>query len=1130
MPEPTSTPGLPLRAAVAELWRGALGLDQVQDDHNFFFEGGHSVLAVETAIGLRALTGVELDLDILYEYPEFGSLMAALEARTTDRPGARRGEPRPLTAAEERLWVVEQLHPGTPVYHVAALLHCTTALDPDRLRSALDALADRHEALRRGFEAPGRAFALEGAPVPLRRLAAGGLADPELRRLLDEEARLPFDLAQPPLLRALLVRRGPQDGDLLLLTVHHLVCDGLSLSLLEADLRRFYTGSAPDESPAGTLPQGVSVGPRDSTEALEYWRGALAGLPEGPSLPYDRPRPALLGVTGAVHRLEFGAEALAAMTAVAAQERLSPFMAWVAAYLAGLAAVTGDRDLVIAVPVSSRGPGELAEVGMFVDTLPLRLELPPGTTARGLARLVRRVVTGALAHQQVPFQTMMDELRLGGDLSRAPLAQLALSYQDAADWGWPAGEPQASRELLPTGTAKYELLWSVTRRGERVLAELEYHTELFSDHAAARLHQDLLAAIEVAFADPDAELPSSARPEEPYRAVPELVHRQALERPEAVAVEHGDEQLTYGQLDERADAVAAALMAAGLRRGAVVAVPMPRGTDAVTACLGVLRAGCAYLPLDTDQPDARLHAALRTGAEAALVAGEATAERLANLLPVHRLDRIGSPGRAALAQVGAVELLAEDAAYVISTSGSTGRPKGVLVPHGAISRLVPNGNFAPVEATDRMAHLSNPAFDAATFEIWGALAAGATLVVVDREVALSPTRLRTFLTERRITVMFLTTSLLNQVADFAPDAFRHLRTLVFGGEKHDARRLEKVLACRPPGRMVNGYGPTENTTFSTYHEVTLDDVRSGTVPIGRPISRSTAYALGPDGELVGVGEVGELYVGGAGLARGYHNAPEATADSFVPDPFDPRGGQRLYRTGDQVRVLPDGGFEYLGRLDDQVKIRGFRVELGEIELAIGRQPGVRDVVVTSRATADSAEIIAYVTADAPADAPADPATFRGGLRERLRGELPDYMVPTLVLLDELPVNANGKLDRRALPEPTATDRAAPPDRTAHTGHTTTRPAPEPADPLLGELAALWCEVLDLDRVDPEDNFLTLGGHSIKALRLLARIDEESGVQLELAAFLRYPTLRGTAALIRQAAGHEFVWSSDVQPH
>ncbi|MFF3125395.1 amino acid adenylation domain-containing protein [Streptomyces sp. NPDC057908] len=1092
-----------LREAAAAIWRDALGLDDVRDDCNFFDEGGDSVLSVEVAISLRELTGQELELDILYEYPEFGALSAALSGG----PDEGGPETRELTAAEERLWTAEQLHPGSAVYHLAVRYRFPGGLDVIRLRAALDKLAARHEALRRGFVKPALSLTARKVSVACRWVDAQGVSDESVRELVDTEVRTPFDLGRPPLLRALLVDQGDA-GSELVLTVHHLVCDGVSLDLLETQLQQLYEDGSDSEGTewesAGR--QAVSVRPRDAGAALDHWRTMLAGCPGALSLPHDLARPARPGVKGAAHRIPLTDQQVSTILSSAEEERLSPFMAWVAAYVTGLIAVTGDRDLVLAVPASSRGPAQAGEVGMFVDTLPLRFTVRPGATARDVVRLVRRVVTGALAHQQVPFQTLVEEVWSGADRSRAPLAQTALTYMDTTRCGLRWDGHSAEREQIGTGTAKYEVLWLVTRTGRGTVCELEYSTDLFTDEAAAALHRRMVAAIGDAFAQPDAPLTECGTDAlDGFVPIHERVHRRAVEHPGAVAVRHGRTTLTYGELDRRASVLAAGLRTAGIGRGAVVAVPMERGIASVTTCLGILYAGAAYLPVDVAQPAERTRHIVRTAATAAVVMDDAAAELLAEVVPAHLLEKLLVTDEAPVAPAA---VTGADVAYVICTSGSTGRPKAVVVPHRAVVRLVPDADFVAFGPADRVAHVSNPAFDAATLEIWGALAGGGTLVVADRDVLLSPRRMRSFVTDEGISVMFLTVTLLNQVVDFAPDAFRDLRVLLFGGEKHDARRLGKLFAAGPPATVVNGYGPTENTTFSTTHEVTAEDLAKGVVPLGRPLPRSTAYVLDASGQRVGAGGTGELYVGGEGLAHGYLDAPAQTAAAFVPDPFAGRPGQRLYRTGDQVRVLPGERYEYVGRLDDQVKVRGHRVELAEIEAAVRRQNRVADAVVHARPTDDGIEITAFVTPDTPGDGP-QAALDVTVLGDGLRSELPQYMLPTVIVVDRIPVTANGKADREALLSASAGAGAG--------GRTPAEPADpsQDGDPVDGTVTALWQEVLGTGSARPQDNFLNAGGHSIKAMRLLALLGEELDVTIDLVDFFENPTLRGLTTLVRQ---------------
>lgn len=1099
-----------LRDAVRGVWCATLGVDHVGPEDDFFLSGGDSAQAVETAISLRALTGTELDLDVLYQYSQFGKLLSFL---TEPKPGR---EQRPLTPAEENLWFAERLHPGSAQYNIAALYRFPGRLDVLRLRTALDALVARHDGLRRGFETPGRVVTAPKATVSCRWLDLRGLPESTLHEVIDEHARRPFDLSSPPLLRALVIDCG-DDGDLLLLTVHHLVCDGGSLAVLEDELGRLYTDGADGLPELAPRAEGAgSSRSFDLEQSRAFWRRTLDGCPRGISLPHDLPRPAALGIGGDVHLLVSEEALVADMAALAASERLSPFMTWVVAYAVGLFALTGERDMVIGIAASSRTADQRGEIGMFVDPVPLRLLIPEGSTARDIAGYVRRATTEALAHRGVPFQEIVEDLGPGGDPARAALMQAGLSYLDASACVLQFDELEARRELLPTGTSKYELLWQVTRQADRTITEFEYLSDLFSAKQASDVHVALVSAASAAFARPDAPLRTSAGSratvggfESAARTpMPQLVRQHAERQPDAPALRHRGVELTYRQLDERALAIAAGLCAAGLRRGDVVAVPMTRSADAVTAYLGIGYAGCAYLPLDPELPTDRMHTALRSVADAAIVA-----EPLASLptqLPVLQFAELVADVDGAAASFIPSPITGEDAAYLMSTSGSTGIPKTVVVPHRGISRLVPNAEGLVMRADDIVAHVCNPSFDAATLEIWGALGAGAVLVIGDKQDVMSPTRLRAFLDEHRISVLGLPTALLHTMIDVAPDAFGDIRLLVFGGEKADERRMERLLAHGAPGSVVNVYGPTENTTVSTLQQVTMSAIDPGPLPIGHCISGSTAYVLAADGSPVALGAEGELYVGGDGLAIGYHGNPVLTAASFVPNPFARRPGERIYRTGDRVSPRSDGSFLFVGRNDDQVKVRGYRVELGEIEHALRSLPGVADAAVIARATPDGAELVACVSA---ASGLADTAD----MTDRLRTRLPHYMIPALVITDRLPLNANGKVDRAALLASLPADIARPAITSDGADDTASTPQQnaELDDPLAEEVATLLCDALGLAQIGPDDSFVALGGHSIKALKLLARVDEKLGAAVDLADFLADPTLRGLLTAVRE---------------
>ncbi|HLL47879.1 MAG TPA: non-ribosomal peptide synthetase, partial [Longimicrobiaceae bacterium] len=561
-----------------------------------------------------------------------------------------------------------------------------------------------------------------------------------------------------------------------------------------------------------------------------------------------------------------------------------------------------------------------------------------------------------------------------------------------------------------------------------------------------------------------------------------LFAEQAARAPEAAAVLFRGGVLAYGELERRSSRLAHLLRARGVGPESRVGVCMERGMEVVVALLGILKAGAAYVPLEPSNPTERLREVFADAGVSLVLTHGAAGARLPADVPVLRLDDAGTAAEAAAmpATPPPVRVSPDNLAYVVYTSGSTGRPKGVMVPHGAVVRLVRGAGYLPFGPEERIAQVSSLSFDAATFELWGALLNGGSLAVVERETTLSPARFAAGLRELRATAVFVTTALFNRIAHDEPGAFRGVRHVLFGGEAVDPRSVRRVLEAGGPARLLHVYGPTETTTFATWHPVRGVEPDAVTVPIGGALGGAALHVLDEWGEPVPPGGPGELYVGGAGVARGYLGRPELTAPRFVPDPFAPEPGARMYRTGDRVRALPDGALEYVGRLDAQVKVRGFRIEPAEVEAALLAAEGVREAAVAVREDVPGEKrLVAYVVPEAGAE----PSAAR--LRERLSARLPEYMVPSaFVVLDTLPLNSSGKVDRRALP---------PPERGPAEGYTA------PRTPVEEVLSAVWAEVLRVERVGVEEGFFELGGHSLLAAQVAARVREALGVEVPLAA-------------------------------
>jgi amino acid adenylation domain-containing protein len=664
--------------------------------------------------------------------------------------------------------------------------------------------------------------------------------------------------------------------------------------------------------------------------------------------------------------------------------------------------------------------------------------------------------------------------------------------------------------FVDTGGATVDQAWSLDARGDGFAAQVEYDTALFNERSVRRMGERFLRMLEGALADSDARLAAlpllddaerqrievewneTATPYPRERSIVELFVEHAKRDPEAVAIEHGDTQLRYGDLDARSTRLARALMESGVRPGALVGLCLGRSIEMVVGMLAALRIGAAYVPLDPEDPDERLSFMSRDAGVAAVVV-EAGHEHRAFCSGIPVLaDTTSLHGPRSLEPAMSAQAPGpEDLAYVLYTSGSTGRPKGVAVEHRAVVRLVRDTDYVSIGPGDRVAHVSHPSFDATTFEVWGALLNGASAVILDSDIVLEPPRLACELHARGVTELFLTTALFNAVADEVPDAFRTVRTVMFGGEAVDPARVRKVLGGEPPERLLHVYGPTECTTFATWHRVTEVDAAATTIPIGRPIANTRAWVVDPHGSIVPAGVPGELLLGGDGLARGYQGRPELTRERFVDATFG--AGERVYRTGDRVRREEDGSIVFLGRLDRQVKVRGFRIELGEVEAALGSHPAVRECVVAAReAGPGDRRLVAWVVADGDPPASADLSGF-------LSGRLPRYMLPSAyVVVDAMPLNRNGKVDVKALPDPPAVQRAA-----------------EPLTETERLLAEVWRDTLGVPEVGRTDDFYDLGGHSLLAVRLFSEIEQRTGRRLPVSIFDHGLTIAAVAECLER---------------
>lgn len=1058
-----------------------------------------------------------------------------------------------LSFNQESLLFLEQLNANTATYNLYEAKRLTGNLKIDALQKTLDSIAARHESLRTSFgEIDGQPQQIIAAPqsVSIRVVDLSTVAEREAAALeiLNAEVNRPMNLQQGMLLEAMMIKLAEREH-FFLVKMHHIISDGWSIGVFWKEFTQLYQSFSQNETPQ--LPElpiqfgDYAIWSREQLKQEEprqiaYWKNRLQSAPVLLELPTDRPRPAVQCCRGAQEISLFPAELRDNLKKFSRQEGATLFMTLLSAFNVLLTRYTGQEDLVVGSPVAGRNCTETENlIGFFVNTLALRSDLSGDPTFRQLLRQIRNSTLEAFSHQDLPFEKVVAAVCPERSLSYNPIFQVAFALQPNSESLLKISGLEIQPVKLGSVTAKFDLFLSAKETADGLSVTVEYSTDLFDSRTIRRLIGHYRNLLEALIVNPDGRasdfqlLSESERgqilvdwnrttTEFPNQSLQELFELQAAKQPEAIAVAAPEGNLSYEQLNRRANQIARYLRKLGAAPNAPVGIFMDRSPLSVSGILGIIKAGGAYLPLDSTSPPARLRqmienaevkVILTTAANlSGLPATEARAICLDTDWEIISTENEDNPAN--LNQP-------TDTAYVIYTSGSTGEPKGTLIPHRAVNRLVFNTNYVQIDSTDCVAHVSNVSFDAATFELWGALLNGARLVILDKNLILSPKQFSTELKTRQITHIFLTTSLFNLLARDEPSAFETLKTLIVGGEALDPTAIRRVLENNPPERLVNGYGPTETTTFAVCHEIKNVASDAHTIPIGRPISNTTIYLLDAGQNPVPIGVSGEIYIGGDGLAQGYLNRPALTAEKFVwlsssklsVPPLDSAVSEnqnvRLYRTGDIGRYLPDGTIEFIGRKDEQIKLRGFRIELGEIESAVNSHPAVKEAVVAVKETGGEKKIAAYyVSAEN-----AQPTAER--LREFLKQKLPDYMMPSIFFeVAEFSRTPNGKIDRRRLPTPEEMSIKAP--KTIQT----------PSDELEIKLTWIWQKILGLQAIGTGDNFFECGGHSLAAARLFSEIEKTLGCRLPLAALFQAPTVARLADLIR-AGGWQSAWGALV---
>jgi amino acid adenylation domain-containing protein len=1141
-------PRTPVEEVLAGIFAEVLRAERVGVNDNFFDAGGHSLLATRVTSRIRDVFGVRLPLRALFAGPTVAELAERVEAlRRAGLPAppplvpVDRAGPLPVSFGQERLWFVDRLEGGSTFYHVVLSARYTGAMDVPALERALGEVVRRHEVLRTTFREAGEVPVQVVAPfagfrVDLDDLShlAGEARDAELKRRLADDGARPFDLAAGPLFRATLYRLA-DDEHVLLIGMHHVVCDAWSMAILFRELSALYEAYRQGrECHLPDLPvqyADYAAWQRNHLQGevleghLAYWRGQLAGAPPVLELPTDRPRPPVQSYRGAGEPVHLSREVLDRLNALARGEGATLYMVLLGAFQVLLAKYAGTDDVVVGSPIAGRTRHEVEGlIGFFINTLVLRTQLGGDPSFREVVRRVREVTLGAYEHQDVPFEKLVAELQPERSLSHSPFFQAVFSLQNV-DRARAALAGLAARGMDgDVHTARYELTLDLSAGPSGLGGVMVYATDLWDAATIQRMLAHFARLVEQASAAPDVPLSKLALVDADERrlliddwnrtasAYPRdvtlhaLFDEQVRRAPDAEALAWGGECLSYAELDARANRLAHHLAGLGVGPESRVAVMMERGIDLVVSILAVIKAGGCYVPLDPSYPAERLRLMMADSAVRVLVTHSAhTADLASDGITIVEVDTAADVLAAESPDAPDSGATAGNLAYVVYTSGSTGRPKGVMVGHREVVQLVRDTNYVDLRPGDRIAQASNASFDALAFEMWGAFLNGATLVGIPRDVLLSPPAFARMLRDERITTLYQTTALLNQLSREQGDVFATLREVLFGGQAVDADSVRRLLKSGKPRRLLHVYGPTETTAWCSFEDVRHVDEDALTVSVGRPTANARIYILDSALEPVPVGVAGEAYVGGGGIVRGYLDRPGLTAERFVPDPFAEEPGARMYRTGDRLRWKADGTLEFVGRIDEQVKIRGFRIEPGEVESMLTSHPDVREARVIAREDEPGEQrLVAYLVGEADAEE----------LKAFLRRSLPEYMVPSaFVALERIPLTPSGKLDRRALPAPrheaeTAADDGAPESEVRRV------------------LADIWCDLLRAEGVGPEDDFFELGGHSLLIMRLIAAVQAAFGVELSIRAVFAAPTLGAMAGEVERAIYDDVLALSD----